>query len=69
MGIDDAGHLGQHVVDNLAVHVGQPELPALVLERQPLVVDAHQVQDGGVQVVDVHRVFSDVVAERIGLSV
>ena len=51
------------------MNVGQAELSALVLERQAFVINSHQVQDGGVQVVDVDRVLGDVVAERIGLSV
>ena len=49
------------------MHVGQPELAALVLERQPLVVEAQQVQHGGVQVVDVDAVLDDVEAEVVGL--
>ena len=31
---------GQQAVDDAAMHVGQPEVPSLVLERQLLVVDA-----------------------------
>ena len=38
------------------MHVGQPMMPPLVLERQPRVVDAQAVQDRGVQVVDVDRI-------------
>ncbi len=33
------------------MHIRQPAIAAVVAERQPLVIDAHQVQDGRVQVV------------------
>jgi len=33
------------------------------------VLEAEEVQDGGVQVADVHRIFNDVVAEVVGLTV
>ena len=42
-----AEDLGDHV----AVHVGQPAVDAVVADGQPLVVDAEQVQDRGVEVV------------------
>jgi hypothetical protein len=35
---------------------------------ESLVIDAHAMQDCGVQIVDVYRVFSDVVAEVVGLT-
>jgi len=47
----------------------QPELAPLRAVREPLVIDAHQVQDGGIEIVDVHRVLDDVVAELVGLAV
>ena len=48
---------------------GQPLVEPLVLVGEPLVVEAQQVQDGGVEVADVHRVLDDVVAEIVGLAV
>ena len=48
---------------------GQSHVEPLELEAQPAVVDAQAVQDRGVQVVDVHRVVDDVVAEFVGLAV
>ena len=56
-------------VDDLPVDVRQPEVPALVREGQPRVVDAEQVQHRRVQVVDVHRVLDDVEGEVVGLAV
>ena len=51
------------------MHVGQAEVAALELVGQPGVVDAQQVKDGGVQVVDLDRVADDVVREIVGLAV
>lgn len=36
------------------MHVGQAALDAVVIESQPRVVDAQQVQDRGVEIVDVN---------------
>ena len=51
------------------MHVRQPVVAALVLERQPGVVDAQAVQDRRVQIVHVHRIRGDVVAEIVGRAV
>jgi hypothetical protein len=51
------------------VDVGHPPLRAVVIERQPLVVDAGQVQDRGVEVVDVGEVLDRAVAELVGRAV
>ncbi len=60
--------LAQDPLYDVAVHVRQPVMSALKLERQLLVVDPQQMQDCGVQVMDMDGVASDVVAEVIGLS-
>ena len=59
----------QQVADHVAGDVGEAEVAAAEAIGQPLVVDAEQVQDGGVQVVDVDRVRGDVVAEVVGRAV
>ena len=46
----------QDLARHAAAHVGQAEVAAAVAVGQPLVIEAHQVQDRGVQVVDVHAV-------------
>ena len=46
--------------------VRQASLYAVVVERQPLVVDAQQVQDSGVEVVGRHRVDDRVIADGVG---
>ena len=43
----------ENLVHDLSVHVGQPEVTALEAVRQPLVVEAELMQDGGVQIVNV----------------
>ena len=58
---------GEDLANDLAVYVGQPEVAAGVAVDQPGVVDAHQVQDRRVVVVDVHGVGDDVDAELVGL--
>ena len=47
----------------------QPHVQPLEFEAQPAVVDAQAMEDGGVQVVDVHGIGDDVVAEVVGLAV
>ena len=59
----------QNRLDDLSLHVGQPEVAALEPVGQPGVVDAEQVQDRRVQVVDVDGVLDDVVGEVVGLAV
>ena len=46
---------GEDPLRDAAGGVGQAEVAAGVAERQPRVVQPEQVQDGGVQVVGVHR--------------
>ena len=53
-------------MDHLAGGVGQAEVAALVVEGELLVVDAEQVEHGGVEVVHLHRVLDDVVLEAGG---
>ena len=50
------GVLRQDLRHDVAVHVGQPEVAALEPVRQPRVIDAEQVQDRRLQVVDGDRV-------------
>ena len=61
--------LGDNLVGDVAVDVRQPEVPARVAVRELRVVQAEQVQDGGVQVVDVHAVFDGMVAVLVRRAV
>ena len=61
--------LRQHALDEFTVDVSKAELAALVAEGEALVVDAEEVQQGGVEVVDVDGIFGDGVSEFVGLAV
>ncbi len=50
------------------MHVGEAEVAALEAEGELLVVEAEQVQDRGVEVVDVDAVFDGAEAELVGLA-
>jgi hypothetical protein len=41
------------------MNIRQPEVSALKLERQSLVIDAQQMQNGSLQIVNVDGVFGD----------
>ena len=51
------------------MHVGQAEVAALESVSQSGVLDAEQVQNRGMQIVDVNLVFDRVESEFIGLAV
>src|SRR5258708_35430310 len=50
---------------DLAGDVGEPEVSPLVAVREPLVVDPEQVQDRGVEIVDVDQVLDGVVTQLV----
>ena len=54
---------------SLLLDPGQPDAQALVLDAQPLAVDAEASLDRRVEVPDVDRVLDDVVAEVSGSTV
>lgn len=56
-------------MNNPAVNVGQAKIAALEAVRQSFVVDAQAMQNGGIEIVDVHGIFDDVVAEIVGFAV
>ena len=62
---DVAGSRDQFAND-LPRDVGEPHVSVGVKVRQERMVEAHQVQDGGVQVVDVDLVFNGRIAKLIG---
>ena len=49
--------------------VGEPEVAALEAVGEALVVHAQDVQDGGLQVVDVDGIVGDAIAEFVGGAV
>src|SRR5262245_31686969 len=58
----------QQLLDDLAGDVGEAEVAALETIRQLQVIEAEQLQDGRVQVVDVDRLLDDVPANLVGLA-
>ena len=66
--VEYRSELRQQLGNQISVHVGQPEVAALEPVGEPGVVEAQQVQDRGLQVVDVDRVFDDVEAQVVGLA-
>ena len=60
--------LGEDAVGDVAVDVGQAALNAVVVEGQLFVIDAHQMQHGGVEVVPLHRVLDCLPADLVGLA-
>ena len=51
------------------MHVGEPEVATLKAVGEQFVVNAHQVQNGGVQVVHMDTTFDDVRAKVVGGAV
>ena len=53
------------VFDDVAVDVGEAEVAAGVAVGELFVIDAEQVEDGGVEVVDVHSIFNGVESDFV----
>ena len=51
------------------MNVGEAKISPLVSKHEAFVVDPQAFQDGCIEVVNVDRIFQDVVAEIVGLSV
>src|SRR4051794_22774484 len=66
-GLDGSGE--QFLDDAGRLDAGQALVEALVPHREALVVEAEQLEDGGVEVADVDGVLDDVVAEVVRLAV
>ena len=50
--------LSQQVIDHVTVYVGQPSVDSVVTNGQLAVINAEQMQNRGVDVVDLRRVVS-----------
>ena len=59
---------GEHFFDDVPADVGQTVIAALEAERQLEMVQAKQMQQCGLQIVDVDDVFDGVVAKFVGRS-
>ena len=51
------------------MHIRQPTLNTVVVERQTLVVETQEMQDGRVEIVDVHAACDGVHAELVRRAV
>src|SRR3954470_12630350 len=58
--------LGENVVNDLTGNIGEAVVAALEEKREPFVVEAQEVHDRGLQVVNTDFVFHDPEAELIG---
>src|SRR5258708_2888531 len=61
--------LRQNLLHHPPINIRQPVIPPRVAEREPLVVEAEEVEDGGVEVVDVDLVLYRAEAEVVGRPV
>ena len=61
--------LGDDIFDNLTVHIGEAVVSSTVAVGQAFVIKAHQVQNGGMEVVNGRCVFNSLVAECVGSTV
>ena len=66
--LDDLDVLRDRFWDQQAMHIREAEVASLMSERKPCVVDAQQVEYGGVKIVDVHRGIDDVIRKVICLT-
>lgn len=59
----------QNLLDHVAMDIRQPEVAAGIAISQLLVIESHDVQDGGVEIVNVHGIFQHFVADVVCLAV
>ena len=68
-GADRRGTSGDQIGDDVAVDVGQTEVAPLGADREPEVIDAEEVEERGMEVVDRDGILDDAVAEVVGRPV
>lgn len=64
-----AGPLRNQLFDDIAVNVGQPEIATGVTKSQLRVIEAQQLQESRMKIVDVDRVFYRLETKIIGRAV
>ena len=60
--------LAQDRLDDLAMYIREPKITALELECQLCMIDAHQAQDRGLEVVYTERILNYPVADLVSLT-
>ena len=63
---DGGGRLREDFVDDLSIDIRQPVIATAMMIGEPGVIEAHEMQDRSVQVVDVNFVLNGVPAKLIG---
>ena len=63
--IEQAANSRKDRSNEIPMHVGEPEVAPLELVGELLVIEAEQVQNGRLQIVNVHRIVGNVEAELI----
>lgn len=61
--------LGENLLHDMPVHIGQSEVPPFIFISELLVLNPHEMQRGGVEVMDVEGVLRGGEAEGVGLAV
>ena len=58
--VDGSRHRSpEHFADDPAMHVGEPPVDAIMAEGEPLVIDAQEVEDRGVEVIAVEQYLTE----------
>src|SRR5262245_58175508 len=60
--------LGQYLFHNLSLHIGQPEIATLVAECEFFVIETEQVEERGLEIVDLDFVPGNAEAEFVGFA-
>src|SRR5665213_1781551 len=58
-----------NIADNFSGHICEPETSSLHFKSEPFMIYAHQIQQGGLEVMHVHRILYNVITEIIGFSI
>ena len=60
---------GQQTANHFAMHIGEASLDAVVVKGEPFVIQAEQVQNGGVEIVNAHWLVRREIADFVGSAV
>src|SRR5258707_689875 len=60
---------GEQSIHRLTLHVGQAELATLKTIGEPLMIEAEEMQDGGMEIVHRDGIASDIPGEVVGLAI
>src|SRR5437764_15066926 len=61
--------LRQNRLHDFSLHIRQPKASSVEFERHPLVIDAEQMQQGGLEIMGIDRIYDGAIAEFIGFAV